>query len=249
MRRWLFGFPVFAVVFALASTVQAQEEVKAIIEKAIKAHGGAEKLDKLKMVQTKAKGTIEIGGGLSFSQESIINAAGKFKEVLNLEVMGQKIAITTVFNGEKGWLNANGTMKELQDKLLDEVKEAAYSIRVGRMTPLLTDKAYRLAPLGESKVNDHPAVGVKISSKGHRDISLYFDKETGLLAKSESRRLDGQTMQEVDEERIVIEYQDVDGQKTSKKVLVNRDGKKFMEAEVTEVKFLDKVDDSQFEKP
>ena len=59
----------------------------------------------------------------------------------------------------------------------------------------------------------------------------------------------GQTLQEVDEERIIGEYQDIEGQKVPKKIVVNHDGKKFMEAEVTEMKFLDKVDDSQFEKP
>jgi hypothetical protein len=70
-----------------------------------------------------------------------------------------------------------------------------------------------------------------------------------LLAKTESRKLDGQTMQEVDEERIVTEYQDVDGQKAAKKLVVNHDGKKFMELEVSDIKFLDKVDDSEFQKP
>jgi hypothetical protein len=53
----------------------------------------------------------------------------------------------------------------------------------------------------------------------------------------------------VAEERIILEYQDVDGMKSAKKVLVNRDGKKFTEAEVLEVKFLDKVDDAEFTKP
>jgi hypothetical protein len=32
-------------------------------------------------------------------------------------------------------------------------------------------------------------------------------------------------------------------------VLVNRDGKKFMEVEVNDVKFLDEIDDGEFKKP
>jgi hypothetical protein len=139
--------------------------------------------------------------------------------------------------------------QELPEKVLEELKEASYAIKAARLVPLLTDPMYTLSALGEVKVNDKPAVGVKVSSKGHRDISLYFDKDTGLLAKTESRKLDGQTMQEVDEERIVTEYQDVDGQKAAKKLVVNHDGKKFMELEVSDIKFLDKVDDSEFQKP
>jgi hypothetical protein len=56
-------------------------------------------------------------------------------------------------------------------------------------------------------------------------------------------------MQEVDEERIIKEYQDTDGPKTAKKVLVNHDGKKYLELEVLEVKYPDEIDDSDFQKP
>jgi hypothetical protein len=61
--------------------------------------------------------------------------------------------------------------------------------------------------------------------------------------------LDAMTGQEVTEERIIQEYQEIDGAKVAKKALVNRDGKKFVEAEVLEVKSLDKLDESEFAKP
>ena len=92
-------------------------------------------------------------------------------------------------------------------------------------------------------------MGIKVSTNGHKDINLYFDKETGLMVKMEHRTLDLQTQQEVAEERILLEYQDVGGLKTAKKVLINHDGKKYLEAEVTEVKLEDKIDDSEFGKP
>ena len=40
-----------------------------------------------------------------------------------------------------------------------------------------------------------------------------------------------------------------EGMKIAKKLLINRDGKKYMELDITEVKFLDKVDDSEFKQP
>jgi hypothetical protein len=249
MRKLAMGFLAVALVLGTTSISRAQDEPKAILEKAIKAHGGAEKLGKLKAVQAKSKGTIQLLGGLDFTQEMTTSFDGKFKEVMNLEANGQKINVVTVYNGQKASLTVNGMDQQLPEKVMDELKEASYAIKAARMVPLLTDPMYMLSALAETKVNDKPVVGVKVSSKGHRDINLYFDKDTGLLAKTESRKLDGQTMQEVDEERIVTEYQDVDGQKTAKKLVVNHDGKKFMELEVSEVKFLDKVDDSEFQKP
>jgi len=162
--------------------------------------------------------------------------------------MGQKVTQTTVFDGTNGWVNVNGMNIDLDEKLMAELKEASYLLQIGRLAGL-KGKGFELSLLGESKVNDRPAVGVKVASKGHRDINLYFDKETGLVAKMEHRALDAMTMQEVTQERIILEYQDTEGQKMPKKVLVNRDGKKFMELEVTEIKFPDKIDDSEFAKP
>jgi hypothetical protein len=138
---------------------------------------------------------------------------------------------------------------DMNDDLLELMRDAMYTLRLTQQVFSLKDKEFELAPLGEIKVNDKPAVGIKVSSKGKKDVSMYFDKESGLMSKFDHRTKDAQTGQEVAEERIILEYQDVDGMKSAKKVLVNRDGKKFTEAEVLEVKLLDKVDDSEFVKP
>ena len=105
--------------------------------------------------------------------------------------------------------------------------------------------------LGAIEKNDKPAAGVLIKSKGHKDLSMYFDKETGRLAKVEHRTVEGQTGKEITEERIILEYgkPGKEGMPLPKKVLVKRDGEKFMEAEVLEAKPLEKLDDSEFTKP
>jgi hypothetical protein len=113
----------------------------------------------------------------------------------------------------------------------------------------LKDSAYELSGLGETKVLDKPAVGIRVSRRGHKDINLYFDKDSGLLVKFDHRTMDFKTMQEVSVEHIVAEYQDKDGLKEPKKGIVNRDGKRFIEAEVVEVKYLDNIDDTQFSRP
>src|SRR2546428_2116760 len=162
MGRLTVGCLAVAVMLGTSSLSQAQEEAKAIIEKAIKAHGGAEKLDKNKGVQAKSQGKVEIlGNSVPFTQETTTSYEGKFKELFSLEVMGQKVNIITIYNGEHLWLKANGEDKELPDIVLEEVKDAAYALKAARMTPLLTDKTFTLSLLGEMKVNDRPTVGVK----------------------------------------------------------------------------------------
>ena len=248
MRSLLIPSLVVGAMLLLTGGARAQDETKAIIEKAIKAHGGAE-LAKESAAQTKSKGTLGSRGDVARLHRGDLDLFGSSQEVLQLEVAGQNVKVVTVYNGDKAWVNdPTGKTTELDGKLLEELKEAAYMAKLARFV-FLKDKGVELSPLGEVKVNGKPAVGVKVASKGHRDMNLFFDKESGLLAKIEKQAFDQTTNQDVTEERIITEYQDVDGIKVAKKAQVNRDGKKFVEAEIVEVKFLDKLDDSEFAKP
>jgi hypothetical protein len=103
--------------------------------------------------------------------------------------------------------------------------------------------------LGEVKVNGKPALGIRVSKEGHKEISFYFDKATGLVAKVERRARDLQSGQEVTEERIITAYQEVGGRKIAKKVEVLRDGNALLEVEVIEARFVERFDDNHFTKP
>jgi hypothetical protein len=248
MRSFTIPSLIIALLLFTSGTGRAaDEDVKAIIDKAIKAHGGADKLNQDKASVAKNQGTIDLAGGIKFTEETTVQL-DRIKSVLDLEVKGQTVRQTTVYNGEKAWLNVLNMTTELEGKALEEVKESAYLLRVSRLTAL-KDKPYELSALGEIKVNDRPAVGVKVSSKGHRDVNLFFDKETGLVAKIERRGVDPMTEKEFTEERIITEYQEKDGVKFPKKAVINRDGKKFIELEVLEIKTRDKFEDSEFAKP
>jgi hypothetical protein len=242
---------VFAFALGFVPRVLGQGDVKAILEKAVRAHGGADKINRGKGVLTKAKGKIEVPGigATEFTQEITVTYTGKFKEAMQVEVNGQKINVVTVFDGKNGWVSANGKTQDANGDILESLKEGAYAMKIARLTDLIPDSSIQLSALGESKVEDRPALGVKLAGKGHRDIELYFDKESGLLVKVHTRKKNPTTGQEVDEERIIKAYQEIDGQKTAKTVLVKHNGKTFLEAEVTAVKYPDDIDDNEFEKP
>lgn len=248
MRKLLFVSLTAGLLFGGSEGASAADEAQAIIARAIKAHTGKARAAKLTAYQHKSKCTLELNGGLAFTQEVTVQFPGKYKEVMQGEVNGQQYTVTTVFNGKEGWITVNGKHIKVDDKLQAHLKEASYAMNLSQLTGF-KDKTLKLDLLGEIQVNDRPAVGVRVSSKGHKDISLYFDKKTGLLAKSESRVLDFGSGQEVTQEVIVSAYHEIEGRKMVKKAVVNRDGKKFMESEVTEAKLLEKFDDSEFAKP
>ena len=83
MLRFLTGATVVCLLLGQAGRVLAEDTAQAIIDKAIKAHGGAEKLAKFKAVQTSGKGTIEVMGmTLSFTAEGAAQMPDKFKSDL-----------------------------------------------------------------------------------------------------------------------------------------------------------------------
>jgi hypothetical protein len=239
-----------AVVVAFAPAARAADEPKDILAKAIKAHGGEDLLTKHKAGQTKTKGTLTLPGvgDVEFTQEVSYMIPDKFKDSMELKVMGQAINTLTLVNGDKITIEVNGKAIETPDQAKAALKDAGHVMQIARLVPL-KDKKYELSIIGEDKVEGKKVVGVRVSAKNEKDVSVYFDKETGLLAKIEYRGTDPATGKEITEERIVMEYsKGKNGVPQPKKIVVKHDGKQFLEAEILEVTTLEKIDESEFKK-
>lgn len=249
MRRsplWAF---VLCAWVALSSPAGAQEEAASILQKAIQAHGGADKLAKQNAARARSRGTVEVEGMyVPFTAESAVQLPDQHKTRLQLNLQGLSLDLLQVLNGNQAWAGTPGQVKEIRGPLLEEMRESLYATRVQTLVPLLQDKAFTLAPVKPVTLAGRPAVGVKVVSPGHKDVTLYFDKENGLLLKSERRAFDGHGV-EVFKETLYGDYKDVDGVKAATKVTTLHDGRKFMEGEVLELKFLDKIAPSEFSRP
>jgi len=244
------GLSLF-LAFAVSPVRAADDDPKEIITKALKAHGGEEYVTKHQAMRAQNKGKITLPGvgEAEFTQELSYMLPNKFRDVLELKVGGQTIKITTLANGDDISIDAAGQAVPVDDKIKTSMKDAMAMIGVARLVPLLKDKNYELSLFGDTKIDDKPAVGVRVSAKGKKDITLFFDKKTNLLVKVEHRALEAGTGTEVNEERFVLEYgKGKDGVPQPKKVLVKQDGKTFIEAETVEYTALEKIDESEFKK-
>jgi hypothetical protein len=238
MRKTVLAVAVFAVSFmlVLAVSVRAddQSDPRAIIDRAIQAAGGEAALTKNKAHTWNETGTFYgFGDGVPFKGAYAAQFPEKFK-------MAIENFITVIVVGDKGWNNG----AEMDAQQLAEWKEFSYAGGVSSLLPL-KDKGFTLTVVGESKVGDQAAVGVKVAHEGHRDITLYFDRKTGLLAKAATRvkQEDGKEVAQETEQR---DYKDMNGIKVPTKIVVQRDGKRFIEAEVADWKGTDKLDNSIF---
>jgi len=229
---------------------QGQEgEPRAIIDKAIKAHGGAKKLAAIKAIQLKGKGKIHSPIEIPFTLDISTQPPDKIKVNIDIDVNNMNIAIIQVVNGKKGWANIMGMTKDLDEQEMKEIREQFHVEKVASLIAL-KDKSYKLSPLGDAKVRDHDAVGVQVTKKGLRDVNLYFDKKTHMLLKSEYRAFDQFSKQEVAQEKFYLDYKEVGGIKAPTKLVINNDGKKFMDMQITETTPMETpFDDSVFAKP
>ncbi len=252
MKAMLFSAPaLLAIVFA--TSVRADDEAKKVLDLAAKAHGGVEKLAKHKDRSVIQKGKMHIsvmGLDIDGAMEASANM-NQFRQDFRFSIMNQDFSQSVVFDGKELWVSINDNIVLTQNKKedLDLIKEMIYAESAAGLA-MVGDKSVELSIIGDDMLGDTPVVGVRVSKKDHKDVSLYFDKKTHLLRKTQFRALDFQSHTEVEEERIMDDYStDADGEVWPMKVTIIRDGKKFGEIEFKETRYVDKLDADLFSRP
>jgi hypothetical protein len=268
MKLWIgtvFALPLFTVLLLAAPAKDEQAEAEAILDKAIAAAGGQDKLAKLKSFTIKC---IEKNWNESSGTDSENTAEYSYdypdreRRQRTRGIGETTFTSTTILNGDKAWLTADGKTRRIEDKVLPDALAEFTEFPV-RKWPLYKDKGYKLAPLGESKVGDKRVVGVKALFENKPDAKLFFDKETGLLIKGEYdlSRLEafrrGGTPSRAESESgkaeiLLEEYKEANGIKYPTKLTATsiEDGKKHISrCEITEFKVVEKFDEKTFAEP
>jgi hypothetical protein len=187
-----------AALAVLGVTVPVQaEEARDIIDKGIAALGGPKALETQKAMTWKVKGTFHaFGAPIPYTADYAFKFPNKLRFDMAMNAQGQEMKMTVLYNGQKGWEIALGQEQEMTETKRKETHHMVHAMSVSMLLPL-ADKAYRLTSLGDSQDGGRTLVGVKVSREGERDVSLFFDKATGLLHKSSFRALDEIQMKEV----------------------------------------------------
>jgi hypothetical protein len=210
--------PVFclaaACVVGTAGAAAAQDDPRPIIEKAVKALGGEDVLARCSAVHTRVKGLF-VGAGAAAGPKIEVSGEtwvqpGSERMSLAVAAADQKLTLTRVFHGGKGWTQSDGAVEDMPAPALDEAKQSAHVERVLRLLPLLKEKDFTLKALGKKKVDDTELVGVQVSSPGHRDVTLYFDPATGYPRRVEYREKSAAPGKEVPTAVVFDDYRAVE---------------------------------------
>jgi hypothetical protein len=245
MRMVLSLLPALVVVGA----VSAQDAARITIQRAIAAHGGAEKLAAVRADRVQFKGTLHVGSSaVPFTDEVTIQLPGQFKSVVQLRESDGTHTLVHILNGETASIFLDGHAQPVSSSNLTQMRQTLQLAHALKLVPLLTDPVFTIQPLGEFRYNGRILVGVRVAGRSQRDVRLFFDKETALLVKSE-HLLDGVGGKDVRQEAFYSDYRDVGGYRRPGRVTAYRDGKKIMETELVGAARLDHLDASIFTRP
>jgi hypothetical protein len=237
---WFVAATAWLVAGAAAEEAESAAARK-IIDRAIEAAGGREALKRYeKPFQLERKGKSFVGGDVDFTLISTTWLPDKIRTDQESIRNGQKTSFGVRFNGEKGLLLP--AKREMVELGLRNLRDLLYSYRLATLLPL-DDPQFKLAALDEIMLDGRAAIGVKVSCEDRPEVRLYFDKDAMTLVKL-AREFNGTLS-----EQIYDDFAELDGLVYPKKVVQYSDGKKILDMETTEFKFLDKVDEAIFEQP
>jgi hypothetical protein len=237
-----------AMLFAalVAGPAQAGEkEAKALVERAIKAHGGEAALKRAAVCQRVDTGTrASAARDIQFTSKVTCS----LPERVRLEIEADKRLLTViVLDGDRGWQRTSGPAAPMSRTFHKEVREEAYVWWVATLVPLLRSRGFTLDTVAQIKVDGEPAAGVLVKRKGHADTRLYFLKRTGLLVRVERRATEAGVP--VDKAYVYAGHRSFDGVMlhTKETILVN--GKKHTQLTISDYRFPSKPDARLFGRP
>jgi hypothetical protein len=250
VKRFLVAALVTGFVACHGNPARADEkEAKAVIDKAIKAAGGEEKLAKARVLTWKTKGTITINGNDgqvtgTTTTEGLDHYRAEFEADLN----GNTVKGVIVLNGDKGWRKFGEETTEMDADALANEKRSAYLQFATALLVPLNGKGFKIESAADEKVGDKPASVVKATGPDGKDFTVYFDKESSLPVKLVAKMIDFQG-NEFTQESKYSDYKDFNGIKKATKVETKHDGERFIDGEVIEFKVLDKAGPDTFTEP
>jgi len=248
MRRFLAAALVATFAVASGSARADEQEAKAVIDKAIKAMGGEEKLAKAETIDWTANTKMTFNDNTNEMKNHVIaKGLTHFRSEMDGEFNGNAFKGVIVLASDKGWRKFGDNLTEVEGDALANQKRSVYLQIVPTTLVALKGKGFKLDSAAE-KVGDKPCAVVKVTAPDGKDFTICFDKESGLPVKL-TAMVAGFQGNEANQETTFGSYKDFGGIKKATKIEVKRDGKTFMEQEITNFKVLDKADADAFDEP
>jgi len=220
-----------------------------VIEAAIEAHGGESTFAKANIGQTTMTidGAFQPGMSGQFTKFDIFDLPGKHKRTVKGEAQGQKLDMNVVINGDEAWMQMNGG----EPTLLPVINPGQGVYPNDNLGVLLALKGsdFQLSVGLTHIIDGRPVHRIRMETGGQWVGDSFFDEETHLLVASKKKLSDDTIGESRAIETYYSDYKRVDGLNLPMSIRMVMDGETMATITVTEVKFMDEIDDGVFAKP
>jgi hypothetical protein len=235
-------------VFGLCGFSRAADpkDAIAIVDKAIQAVGGEDKLNKITILSWKSTGTLSINGNdTPVSTQTFMQGLDHSRQEFQSEFNGQTFKGVTAFAVDKGWRDFGGNHMDMDKDAIANEKRTLYLSLIPVTLVPLKGKDFKLDTMPDVTVEGKMLAGIKVTAPDGKDFTLFFDKDSNLPVKMVAKVL-GFDGQEFTQETLFSDYKDMAGIKKATKVVSKRNGEKFIEQQVTDFQVLDKIEPKTF---
>jgi hypothetical protein len=248
MRYCLLSCVAIAASTGIVAAAGSDTEARSLLARALKAHGGEETLARFKGLRLRLKISYEGVRQFSYQHDWLFSAPDQFRDTGDGYYLGRKLTTVYATDGKNTWSLIEGRTEDMDQTFSGPFKDNVHLLHVLRLTPLQS-KDFELTSLGETKVEGKTAAGLRVRSTGQKDIALFFDRESGLLVKSERKVYNTETEREGQEERYYKDYPKKEALQAlpfPRKIVVKIDDKTVEYDDILKVTFLEKVDETVF---
>ncbi len=227
----------------------AADEARRLLDRAIQAHGGEERLSKTKIGRLTAKvdGASVGSGTFKVTWEEVFDLPRRYKRTIDGEFGGQTFHREITVNGPKGWFR-QGQAAPQPFAVTDPLAIEQHWHAVLAQLLLLRNKDNRFTLLGEEQQGGRSLVGIQVSGAQGK-ANLYFDKSTGLLARARRPMPNLLAGGEMIGETVYEDYREVGGVQYPMHLRSSNRDSSILNIRISSVEFLDKLDARVFAKP
>jgi hypothetical protein len=219
----------------------------AILERAVRAHGGEETLLRTKRIATRTKGKLfKEGRAVSYTAVRRSEMPNRVRLDLFFETDSPKKHTVIVLNGDQGWKKegSDGAIR-LDEREIVQIRRGIYHERVTRLFGLSNKEEFSLKALEERVMDGKSLVGISVQAKGQQPMELYFDRQNGLLTRAVmGKGEDGRVYEEQ-----YLAYKDFNGLKFPTRWIGYGGKEKIREVQLIEIQFHSEDDATAFGKP
>jgi hypothetical protein len=235
---------VFSGVFSGAARAQ-DVAARAILDKAIKAIGGEERLNKISSFSWTSTSVAKTGGKpIEMSAVFTFDGLTRVRREFRIGAVPR----LTILDRDKGWYAFRREYSQMDgDAVAKEKRNIYLQVVPSLLVPLKRD-GFKYVATGQEEVDGKPASVLNVTGPDGKEFLLYFDKESSLPVREVARSISDDGKQHV-ETATFRRYQAFGGIKQATAIEVRRGPQDVTFIEITDFRVLDRVNSELFARP